>query len=114
VSVHAPFSNVTHDLKDLVPDALTKTDMAKDQLLWMIKKEDLILSNQPKEVTSIFTKNFTATGPRTGTISIYAYDGDRDYLPDRLANSQNGSLTSSLLAVCLSLTQFRIEPILRH
>lgn len=97
VSVHAPFSDVTHDSRDRVEDSLTTTAMAKDQLMWLIKKEDLILSNKPKEVTATFTKNFTETGPRTGSIPIYVYDGDRDRIPDRLANAQNGLLISSLL-----------------
>ncbi|PMD13032.1 hypothetical protein NA56DRAFT_447313 [Hyaloscypha hepaticicola] len=63
--------------------------MAKNQLLWLIKEEDLILSNEPKEVTVPITLNITETGPRNGTIPIYAYDGDRDRLPDRLANAEN-------------------------
>jgi hypothetical protein len=86
-----PFSNIIHDVRDRVEDPLAPI-MAKDQLLWLIKKEDLILSNEPKEVTGTFTKNFTESGPRNGTIPIYAYDGDRDDLPDRLANAENGLL----------------------
>lgn len=88
-----PFSDITHDVRDRVEDPLVPI-MAKDQLVWLIKKEDLILSNEPKEVTAPFTVNLTETGPRNGTIPIYAYDGDRDRLPDRLANAENGLLIS--------------------
>jgi len=58
--------------------------MAKDQLMWLIKKEDLILSNKPKEVAATFTKNLTETGVKTGTIPVYVYDGDRGRIPERL------------------------------
>jgi hypothetical protein len=97
VPIYPPFSGVAHDSRDRVEDLLNPTIMAKDQLMWLIKKEDLILSNEPKEVTATFTKNFTETGPRTGVIPIYVYDGDRDTIPNRLANSQNGLLNPSLL-----------------
>ena len=90
VLVRSPFSDVTHNVKDLVKDSLTNTAMARDQLLWLIKTEDLILSNEPKEPSADFTKNFTATGDRSGSIPIFVYDGDRNTLPDRLANAQRG------------------------
>jgi len=94
VCIHAPFSEIAHDRRDRIEDTLTTAAMAKDQLMWLIKKEDVILSDKPKEVTATFTKNFTETGARTGSIPIYVYDGDRDRIPDRLANSKNGSLIS--------------------
>lgn len=87
--VHVPFSDIAHDVGDRVEDPIAPI-MAKNQLLWLI----LILSNEPKEVTVPITLNITETGPRKGTIPIYAYDGDRDRLPDRLANAENGLLIS--------------------
>ena len=67
--------------------------MAKEQLMWLIKKGDLILSDQPKVVRRWFTMNFPENGPRRGTIPIYAYDDDD--IPKRLGNSKNGKLNSS-------------------
>jgi hypothetical protein len=101
VVVDAPFSDITHNIRDRVERPLFKIATAKDQLMWLIKKGDLILSNQPKEVTATFIKNFTETDPRTGSIPIYVYDGDSDILPESLANSMDGSLVSFLLTFCL-------------
>jgi hypothetical protein len=94
ISVNAPFSDVEgHNTQDRVVDELTNTAMAKEQLIWMINQGDLILSNKPKESKGTFSINFLETGPRTGTIPIYAYDqGDRDDRPDRLSISENGIL----------------------
>jgi hypothetical protein len=55
--------------------------MAKEQLLWLIKKGDLILSDEPKVVRQIFNKTFSKTEPRIGTIPIYSYDDH--YPPER-------------------------------
>jgi hypothetical protein len=68
--------------------------MAEEKLIWLIKKEDLILSNQPMEVSATITKNFTEIGLRTGSIPIYVYDGNRDEIPQRLSESRNGSFIS--------------------
>jgi hypothetical protein len=76
-------------------DPLTRIQMAEGQLLWLIKKGDLILSDQPKESTTTFNINFMEGRLRTGAIPIYAYDDD--VLPDRLADSQQGPLFHSLL-----------------
>jgi hypothetical protein len=100
ISVSASYSNIHHHSDDQVVDSLTKMAMAKDQLMWLIKKGDLILSDQPKEVKRWFTMNFLEKGPRSGTIPIYAYD-DED-IPERLGNSKNGKLngSSSYLLPC--------------
>jgi hypothetical protein len=106
LSVNSLYSNITHNTKDRVVDALTNTPMAKEQLIWMIKKGDLILSNEPKTVKSSFSKNFTEQDGRTGSFRIYAFDGDD--LPDRLANAQKGSSFSLLpLPVVLSANPTR-------
>lgn len=96
VASDVPFSNILHDKRDFVVDSMTRVAMAKDQMKWMIKKGDLILSNDPKEVKGTFISNFTEEGPKpSGKIPIYAFKGD--LLPDRLANSHSGSLPLSLI-----------------
>jgi hypothetical protein len=102
LSVNAPFSEITHDIRDLTIDPVTTTAVAKNQLVWLIKKEDLILSNQPTEATATFSKNFNTNSPRTGTVPIYMYGGDRYDIPQRLANSRNGLLISRFqILLCL-------------
>ena len=90
VSVSESFSEIRHHRDDLVVDPITKTPMAKEQLRWLIKKGDLILSDKPEEIKQQFTKNFLETGQRKGEMHIYAYDYDD--IPERLSNSQNGEL----------------------
>ena len=90
VSVNAPFSVIAHHPGDRVTDPLTMIDMAEGQLKWLITKGELILSDTAKEVTAVFKKNFTATGPKTGSFPIYAYDFDDP--PDRLFPARNGML----------------------
>lgn len=88
-----PFSEVEHHEKDYFLDPLTKTAMAKEQLKWLIKKGDLILSDEPKEVRAgPIDFNFTENSSRRGTIPIYSYDGKDT--PDRLAIYESGELKS--------------------
>ncbi|KAH6724439.1 hypothetical protein DL95DRAFT_464978 [Leptodontidium sp. 2 PMI_412] len=84
IAMFVPFSEVEHHEKDYFLDPLTKTAMAKEQLKWLIKKGDLILSDEPKEVRAgPIDFNFTENSSRRGTIPIYSYDGKDT--PDRLA-----------------------------
>ncbi|KAF4627180.1 hypothetical protein G7Y89_g10974 [Cudoniella acicularis] len=87
VSVNAPFSAVDNRKKDLKIDGLTGKVVAEGQLIWLIKKGDLILSNRTKEVKATFEINFTETSSRRGTVPIYAFDGN--ILPDRLIESES-------------------------
>jgi hypothetical protein len=95
VSVNTPFSMVANHANDLVKDPLTDTEMAKDQLIWMIKRGDLILSTRPKEVRGTFTINFAESEVKTGRIPIYSFDDEEDALPNRLHNRENGTLFPS-------------------
>jgi len=90
ISVNEPFSDALHDDKDRIVDPVTKMLMAKDQLRWLIKKGDVILSDQPKVTRKWFTISFQEGGPRNGTIPIYSYDYDD--LPERCCDSLNGKL----------------------
>jgi len=94
VSVGAFYSDIEHQTEDKFEDSLIKMAIAKEQLMWFIKKGDLILSNEPKEVKRWFTINFPETGSRKGIVPIYTYD-DED-IPGRFSNSQDGKLNSYL------------------
>jgi len=84
VSVSESFSNIRHNVKD---HFIHKVPMAMEQLLWLIKKGDLILSNEPRVVKQNFSKSFSETETRTGTIPIYSYDDDD--IPERIAYAQH-------------------------
>ena len=90
VSVSESFSDIRHNVKDRSIHPIAKVPMAIEQLLWLIKKGDLILSDQPKVVKQFFTKSFSETEKMTGIIPIYSYDDDD--MPERLANAQCGKL----------------------
>lgn len=98
VCVNVPFSDITHDPEDLEVDLISKTSIAKDQLTWLIKKDDLILSDQPKESTATFTKKVRNKNSTDGAIPIYLFDGRRDRIPDRLADAEGGSLINVISA----------------
>jgi hypothetical protein len=95
ISVNTPFSIVANHADDHVKDPLTEYEMAKGQLIWMIKKGDLILSTRPKEVRGTFTINFAESEIKTGRIPIYSFDDEEDELPKRLHNMENGTLLPS-------------------
>lgn len=88
ISASASYSEIDHESEDHNIDSLTGISLAMDQLLWMIKKGDLVLSNEPTVEKRFFTKNFLGSGLRSGSIPIYAYG--EDDIPDRLHNSLAG------------------------
>ena len=101
VSNNVPFSEISHDLEDRDIDLISKTSMAKDQLVWLIKKDDLILSDEPKQASATFTKKVISKDFTEGTIPIYVYDGRRDRIPDRLADAENGLFDTNSNVVSL-------------
>ena len=90
VSVSESFSEIRHSRQDFVVDPITRTATAKEQLMWLIKKGDLILSDDPKVVKQQFTRCFSETDLRKGQMPIYAYDDDD--IPERFSTSQDGKL----------------------
>jgi hypothetical protein len=101
VSVSESFSETRHDIQDRIVDPITEAPMANEQLLWLIKKGDLILSDEPIVVTQIFNKTFSKTEPRTGTIPIYSYDYND--LPEKIYEFEyeHGKLIHSTYALTL-------------
>ncbi|KUJ18836.1 uncharacterized protein LY89DRAFT_717366 [Mollisia scopiformis] len=89
ISHNASFSEISHDTDDHYKDPLTGAVMARDQLVWLIKKDDLILSDKPKKDSFSFEVNFPKVGSRARSLPIYTYGGPRDHLPDRLSNAEN-------------------------
>ncbi len=90
VSLDVPVSEVMNHPYNQKTDHPTQIVIARGQLKWLIEKSELILSNDIKEATYTFTKNFTARGGKTGSLPIYACDDDND-LPGQLYSARNGS-----------------------
>jgi predicted HTH domain antitoxin len=91
------FSEILHDPEDRI-SSLTKKDVARDQLKWLIKKGDLILSDQVRAVSGTLKVDFKEMELKRGSIPIYAYDDDD--LPDNLTHARNGLLPTLRLAPC--------------
>lgn len=89
ISADIAFSEIVHDPAERIRDETTMKDVARDQLKWLIKKGDLILSDQMRAVSSSLKIDFKASQPKRGTIPIFAYDDDD--LPDSLTHARNGS-----------------------
>lgn len=89
VLVRQPYSKVNHDPKDFQKDQALNKDMAQDQLEWLIKKGDLVLSNEKMEVNIVFERNLTQAGPKNGSIPIYAYEFED--LPTSFSKAWNGN-----------------------
>src|SRR5277367_128079 len=47
-----------HDSRDCYTDAFTNRTMANGQLIWLIRKGDLLLSNERKEAEELITFTF--------------------------------------------------------
>jgi len=88
VPVSETFSKIRHHHDDVGVDPITKKPIAREQLLWLIKKGDLILSDKSEEIKQQFTKIFSPSSVRKGKLPIYSYDDDDD-IPGRLSISQN-------------------------
>lgn len=103
MSHNTSFSEISHESEDHFKDRLTGAVMARDQLVWLIKKDDLILSDKSKKETFTFEVNFPKNGPKMRDLLVYTYDGPRETLPDRLSNAENGaSFDPSLLSLYTS------------
>jgi hypothetical protein len=69
-------------------DAFTDKTVAKGQLVWLIRKGDLLLSNKRKEAEQMFAFDFWETDNRNLRLCIYEYSDDD--LPTRFQNSREG------------------------
>jgi hypothetical protein len=84
------FSIHTSNNKDMYLDPVTNNVMAQQQLTWLIRRGDLLLSDAKKETTKQFLHNFAETDERKFRVPIYEYPDDDDELPDRFRTGKNG------------------------
>lgn len=88
IVVDEPFTDTVHPTAHVIKDKSTSFKLVKDQLTWLIRKNDLILSKEPLEAVYRFKQAFRANQPK-GVIRIYRCD--RDDPPLRLGNGMNAS-----------------------
>jgi hypothetical protein len=90
VSVTEKYSEIKHHGADRIYDPLTQSSMAEGQLMWLIKKGDLLLPQKPKTLEQMFTYKFPEKSIRKGRIKVYTYADDD--APERVSNAGAGSL----------------------
>jgi hypothetical protein len=77
LSVSQPFSSFTHSEADAYIDPFDGQKKAKDQMTWLIKKGDAIMSNKLKVASINFCRKFGLKDPRIfRTHLIVSDDGD--------------------------------------
>lgn len=79
-----------HHQRDQIRDTLTDTTMAYQQLKWMVKRGDLILSSEAKVEKQDMAFHFEEHGDRSFNLPVYEYIHDDDDLPERYQTGQHG------------------------
>jgi hypothetical protein len=64
--------------------------MAMDQMMWLINKGDVVLSDRPREVFQLFDVEFTEATRKPEFLTIYSYPEDEN-LPDTYEIAHTGS-----------------------
>jgi hypothetical protein len=84
LSVSQPFSSFLHSEADAYIDPFDGTKKAKDQMVWLIKKGDAILSKEPKHASITLTRRFARRDPKIFRTLLVSYDDDN--APQRFAD----------------------------
>jgi hypothetical protein len=74
--------------KDQDTDVITNNVIAPKQITWLVKKGDLILSDEGKTSEKAFTFPFQEKSARKFGLPIYEYEDDD--LPDRFQSAREG------------------------
>jgi hypothetical protein len=88
ISISQPYSAYLHSDEVIYRDPFDDEWKAKEQMVWLIKKGDLILSNAPKRASVEFCRRFGVRDPRVFITNLITYSG-RD-TPQSLANVPAG------------------------
>jgi hypothetical protein len=71
-------------------DSTTGKRMSKDQMLWIVKRGDLILPHSRQGAEAFLTFNFRDIDEKVVTIPVYKYLEDDDLLPVQLQGARYG------------------------
>jgi len=98
INVSEQFSRIIHEEQDLGLHPVTRAQVAQGQLLWLISKGDLILSDKPERISQTITVSFRQIDPKKRSITIYSYPDDDDR-PTKFYNARDGK--QSPFQLCL-------------
>ncbi|CZR64187.1 uncharacterized protein PAC_14084 [Phialocephala subalpina] len=87
---------------DKYTDAVTNNVMAHKQITYLIKRGDLVLSDEKRESDKEFMFPFSDTDDRKFKLPIYEYPDDDDDAPERFETGQNELVQVAVLNCDLS------------
>lgn len=81
-----------YDKTDVTRNPVTNQVVAQDQMIWLIRRGDLLLSDVHKETEERIVYHFTSTSAsgRKFELPIYEYIHDDDMEPGRFQDAQSG------------------------
>lgn len=89
ILINQSYSGVKHPKRtDCYTDSFTNRTMAASQMIWLIRKGDLLLSHQLKEGEETITFTFWEEGSRKFSLNVYEYPDDDP--PTRFKNAHSG------------------------
>jgi hypothetical protein len=86
-----PFQSHKNNPKDFVIDPLTNTPIAQKQLTYIVRRGDLILSDEKKEIEREVCFRFRENDERVFQFPIYEYADNDEDMPDRFHTGENGT-----------------------
>jgi hypothetical protein len=89
IKLSQTYSGIRHNSQDTYKDSFTNRVMANAQMIWLIKKGDLLLSNTLKEAEEMVTFKFWEKDSRRFGICVYEYSDDD--LPARFMIAREGT-----------------------
>jgi hypothetical protein len=96
LAVSEEYSAIKHlEPKDVAPSKLSQTYMAEEQMLWLIRKGDVLLSDLPREVSTPVALQFDINDVhlRRGKMPIYGSSDER--APNRYRGARRGMYEAS-------------------
>ncbi|KAF2729144.1 actin-like ATPase domain-containing protein, partial [Polyplosphaeria fusca] len=101
VTVSIPYSRRKHDSRDVYTDPLTGRVKAKEQIIWLVRKGDLLQSNDPSVIEETINWNFGSSSNRRIKLPIFQYPDDD--IPDRFATAHEELEIVEVLTADLSV-----------
>jgi hypothetical protein len=90
VALNEVYSPIKYDRKDQYLDPVTNCEMAQQQITWLVRRGDLILSDDKKVIEKEFLFHFKETDERKFSLPVYEYPDEDDDVPERFATGENG------------------------
>jgi len=79
-----------YDKTDVTQDSLINKFVGQNQMIWLVRRGDLLLSDTHKETGQWIVYHFTNTSERKFKLPIYEYPSDDEMEPERFQAAQHG------------------------